>query len=279
MKDSSDESDDSVPARHGEESVFGVAASLKRMELSLLPPPISLQEQTFSSRKEMERSFSNFAATQGYVIVCKTSKKKRGRYVVCYQCDRGGKPKNRIGLTEETRKRVARSKCNDCPFRPIGKEHEAHWDFKVQNVKHNHDPSTHQSAHPVHLRLRPDISEIVVSLYESGVTPRNIQSHVKKGWDGVDIPVKTIHNRCQKAIQTKLDGRTPMDALIRTFRDLNVTVETKIDAQHQVTHLFWSPHPQCANLARIYNNVILVDATYKTNGSRLPLLHVVGCTA
>ncbi|KAI9913938.1 hypothetical protein PsorP6_006020 [Peronosclerospora sorghi] len=29
MKDSSDESDDNVPATHGEESVFGVAASLK----------------------------------------------------------------------------------------------------------------------------------------------------------------------------------------------------------------------------------------------------------
>ncbi|KAI9905486.1 hypothetical protein PsorP6_014405 [Peronosclerospora sorghi] len=30
MKDSSDESDDNVPATHGEESVFGVAASLKQ---------------------------------------------------------------------------------------------------------------------------------------------------------------------------------------------------------------------------------------------------------
>ncbi|KAI9913896.1 hypothetical protein PsorP6_006791 [Peronosclerospora sorghi] len=153
------------------------------MELSLLPPPISLQEQTFSSRKDMERALNNFAVTQGYGI-----------------------------------------------------EHEAHWDFKVQNAKHNHDPSTHPSAHPVHLRLRPDISEIVVNLYESGFTHRNIQSHVRKGCDGVDIPAKTIHNRCQKTIQKILDGRTPMDALIRTFRDLNVTVETKNDAQHQVVY-------------------------------------------
>ncbi|KAI9918676.1 hypothetical protein PsorP6_012131 [Peronosclerospora sorghi] len=30
MKDSSDESDDNVPEKHGEESVFGVAASIKR---------------------------------------------------------------------------------------------------------------------------------------------------------------------------------------------------------------------------------------------------------
>ncbi|KAI9913702.1 hypothetical protein PsorP6_006731 [Peronosclerospora sorghi] len=95
MKDSSDESDDNVPATH--ESVNGntmedpsndniletkgeLAANkdvpaTHGMELSLLPPPISLQEQTFSSRKEMERAFNNFAATQGYGIVCKLQKR------------------------------------------------------------------------------------------------------------------------------------------------------------------------------------------------------------
>lgn len=227
----------------------------------------------------MERAFNDFAAVQGYGIVCKSSSKQRnGRSLVYYQCDRGGKIRNRLGLSNETRKRVARSKCIDCPFQLIGKEYEGYWDFKVQNAKHNHDPSTHSSAHPVHLRLRSDISKTVVDLYESGVQPRNIQSHVRKVCDGVDIPARTIYNRCQQASRAKLDGRTTMDALVRIFRDLDVTVETKVDAQHQVSHLFWA-HPHCADLGRLYNNVLLVDATYKTNGPRLPLLHIVGCTA
>ncbi|KAI9907007.1 hypothetical protein PsorP6_002778 [Peronosclerospora sorghi] len=191
------------------------AATLGTEPSDLLQPPISLQNQTFACRKEIETAFNNFAATQGYGIVCNTSNKQRnGKYLVYYQCDREGRPRNRLGLTAKTRRRVSRSKRNDCPFRVIGKEYETYWNFEVRNTEHNHDPSTHPSAHPVHLRLRPDISKTVVDLYESGVRPRNIQSHVRKVCDGVYIPAKAIYNRCQQATQAKLDVRTSMDVLL-----------------------------------------------------------------
>ena len=65
-----------------------------------------------------------------------------------------------------------------------------------------------------------------------------------------------------------------------SYENNNAPYYAKFDAEQHLTHLFiMSPSAReitaCFRLSRVF----LVDATYKTNRLRLPLLHIVGVTA
>ncbi|KAI9908569.1 hypothetical protein PsorP6_003595 [Peronosclerospora sorghi] len=80
------------------------------------------------------------------------------------------------------------------------------------------------------------------------------------------VCLKKIQNIWQRAQYENLEGRMPMDTLL--------TVD---DAGH-ASHLFFA-YASSLKLALQQPQVLVVDATYKTNAMRLPLLHFVGCSS
>ena len=85
---------------------------------TFLQLPKELAGVEFGSREAMEEALHEFAATQGYDYVTKSSYRQRnGKSTIFYECDRGGSYRNRLGLTEERRKRKISTALVNCPFR------------------------------------------------------------------------------------------------------------------------------------------------------------------
>lgn len=79
-------------------------------------------------------------------------------------------------------------------------------------------PSTPTSAHPAHLRLEREVEKKIVGFYVAGVPARIIQPCLRND-RGYVLPKKIV-NVGQAATLNPLDGRTPMDALVKNFRTL-----------------------------------------------------------
>lgn len=96
--------------------------------------------------------------------------------------------------------------------------------------------------------------------------------------------VTDIYNERQLYKQEKLGGLTPVQALLRDLEVFNETkncdnekyvIEYTLDSDNRVDFLFFS-HPLSLAMLRKNYEVLLIDATYKTNKYRMPLLHVSG---
>ena len=69
-----------------------------------------------------------------------------------------------------------------------------------------------------------------------------------------------------------------MEALMCILKDSNWSYNFKLNASRKLLNLFFA-HPVSIHLAWINHHVALLDATYKTNRYKLPLLHVIGQAA
>nr|CCA17431.1 predicted protein putative [Albugo laibachii Nc14] len=182
---------------------------------------------------------NEFAATQGYGIVTKSSYKQRnGKSTVFYKYDRGGSYRNRLGLYEETRKGKTSTALVNCPFILKAKQDNFHWTFSLIKEDHNHMPSTSTSADPVHLRLVKEMEETIVGWYDAGIPTRSIQTCLRKDHQLI-LPKIKLKNVRQASSYKSLDGRTPMNVLAKEFRGLEFDVETIVnDYDGCISHLF-----------------------------------------
>ena len=76
----------------------------------------------------------------------------------------------------------------------------------------------------------------------------------------------------------ELNGKSPVEVLVKAFRDEAYEIELVLDDCGRVTHCLFT-HPAMVELMRLNHDVLGLDSTYKTNKYRLLLLHVVGFTA
>jgi hypothetical protein len=94
-------------------------------------------ETIFSSREELKNYLCIWSMQQGYVLSIGGSKKDLNFNLIC---DQGGRDRNILSLTKDSRKRLKGSKKTDCKFSIKGVKHKDGWTFWVQNRTHNHPP-------------------------------------------------------------------------------------------------------------------------------------------
>ncbi|KAI9918440.1 hypothetical protein PsorP6_011325 [Peronosclerospora sorghi] len=97
----------------------------------------------------MVNELNAFAAKEGYAIVTKSSYTQRnGCHVVHLKCDRGGRYRNRLNLTEEKRRCQTWSVLSGCPFLLVAKEDENRlWKIKgYTNANVQSMPNTDHSS-------------------------------------------------------------------------------------------------------------------------------------
>jgi hypothetical protein len=75
-----------------------------------------------------------------------------------------------------------------------------------------------------------------------------------------------------------MDQRPAIRVLLDEIRNTGQSVAYLVDANDEVTHLFWA-HPKSIKLAQRFTHSLVMDSTYKTNRFRMPMLHVVGMTS
>ena len=142
-----------------------------------LPP-----EGHFESQQALFESINTWAKPRGYAFTTQRSARERNGFLrVYYACDRSRRLPSFDDLREGKRKTTTRM--TNCPFSIIARESREGWTLKhrpeVRFAIHNHKPSQHPSAHPVHRQLSRGTTQLA-TLSNAGLAPKEIQTVVQQ---------------------------------------------------------------------------------------------------
>ncbi|POV96651.1 hypothetical protein PSHT_15033 [Puccinia striiformis] len=239
------------------------------------PPPVSV---TFVSKDALFAFCQNWAKVRGYAVATGHSARGKNVYI---QCDRSGEYR---GVVPSISGRNTSTMKVECPFLLYGatstsqKVTNKSWRLEIRHGDHNHEPSPVASAHAAHRLLQPGQLKEVGRLRKSNLKPAQILLQLRTADPNTLATNRTISNALQKQRREELDGKTPIEALLCILKETNWSWDAKYTATGAVQNLFFA-HPRSIHLAQIYHHVALLDATYKTNSSKIPLLHIIGQTA
>ncbi|XP_038695512.1 uncharacterized protein LOC119992795 [Tripterygium wilfordii] len=168
----------------------------------------------------------------------------------------------------------------DCPFRLKGlKLHGAHdWMVRVLCEMHNHATASYMEGHPYTDRLSDFEFEIMVDMSSNRVKPRDILVSLKKR-DANNAPtIKTIYNTRQKFRTSDKAGKSHIQSLMSFLHKHRYILYYRTDDITNELHDLFFAHPGSLELLIAFSHVLLMDATFKTNRFRMPLLEIVGVT-
>ena len=148
-----------------------------------LPP-----ECDYESREALFSAINAWAAPRGYAFTTGKSKVlSSGKWKVIYACDRSCKPPN--ALKERQRKTTTRG--TGCLFSVLATESldKSIWSIRHRSDKcfslHNHAPSQHPSAHPLHCQLSKEDIAKLFSLLNAGIAPKEIRTFFRQNSDSL----------------------------------------------------------------------------------------------
>ena len=236
-----------------------------------LPP-----QQNYGSKEALFTSINAWAMARGYAFISRRStKEKNGKYTITYACDRSCLPPSK---NDQQRKTTSRG--TGCPFSIIGKEaFDGSWTLKHRPNQefslHNHEPSQHPSAHPVHRQLSGDTSHLG-SLSKAGIAPKEIQTIMRQG--GSLATRQDIYNQIADVRRDAYQGQSSIHALANQLDSEGFWSRVQYDADGRVTAVLFA-HPDSLGYLKAYPEVLLLDCTYKTNKYGMPLLDMIGIDA
>jgi hypothetical protein len=143
-----------------------------------LPP-----EQNYTSRDALFSAINEWAASRGYAFVTgRSTLEKSGKLTVTYVCDRSCRPPT----AAKSRQRKTTTRGTGCQFSVLAKESrdKSSWSLRhrldARFSIHNHAPSLHPSAHPVHRKLPEEDQLTLERLANAGVAPKNIRTYLRQ---------------------------------------------------------------------------------------------------
>ena len=166
----------------------------------------------------------------------------------------------------------------NCPFSILAKESSEGWILKhrfgQQFSSHNHEPSLHASAHPVHRQLShtPQLE----ALSNAGLAPKEVQTLVRQS--GSLATRQDIYNRIAEVRRDSRQGQSPIHALANQLEQEGFWSRIQFASDNHVTAVLFA-HPDSLTYLRAYPEILLLDCTYKTNKYGMPLLDMIGVDA
>ncbi|KAK9332931.1 hypothetical protein V1520DRAFT_360320 [Lipomyces starkeyi] len=99
-----------------------------------------------------------------------------------------------------------------------------------------------------------------------------VSSHWKSGLkETMGSPVRDVYNRTYDNFR---ENKSPSARFIETLRDEDYIYSVKLCTDSTLAALFFC-NPDDVQRARLYGQTVIIDATYKTNKFRLPLVNFV----
>ena len=243
--------------------------------MPLEPPP---NDELYCSLAEAATALQEHTAEQGYAVsVTRSKQDKNGEtYKRVFACSHGGVP------TEHTNPRRIRTSTRriGCEFKCyiLNSKKDGGWIIRVTESEHNHEHSD-PSAYPQHrlAQLTDARMRTIRRAIEVGSLPRQILTQLHAEDPSIDLGSRDIYNAIAAIRRQTLGQRTPIQALIAYLRDGDWCMSFTLNAQRQVTHLFYI-NKHCEDLLKANPQVLMMDCTYKTNRYRLPLMIISGVT-
>jgi MULE transposase domain len=160
-----------------------------------------------------------------------------------------------------------------CPFRLNGrKQRDEKWKLNLTNLHHNHERP--QSLVGIANARRDSNSqqEEIIRLSEANVRPRQI---VRLLDENNLLIRKDIYNLVSSDKRRKLGERTVLEYLLENLVQTNSYHRHFVSATGELSGLFFA-FEEAITLGKRFKTTFVVDATYKTNRFKLPLLHFIG---
>ena len=240
-----------------------------------LPP-----ENTYESRAALVTAINEWAYTRGYAFVTKRStKEKSGKLTVVYACDRSC----REYASGMARQRKTTTRSSNCPFSVLAKESRDGdtWTLQYrpdrQFGQHNHEPSLHPSAHPIHRALDTEAKTRLSSLSNAGVPPKEIRTYIRQNTSSIATQ-QDIYNRIADSRREMCEGQSTINALANQLDREGFWSRLQLDSDNRVKAVLFA-HPESLNYLQAYPDVLILDCTYKTNKYGMPLLDMIGVDA
>jgi FAR1 DNA-binding domain len=235
----------------------------------IFTPPIKMFSTTpdFPDRKALIDFVSEQLKIDGYC--CSIARSRVDK--VWLKCDRGGLNKS---VAQE---RISSSRRIGCPFSIVARLFKSEGRWKIVKVlnEHNHDPSLNLIGHSIARRLKPEEAELVRSMGSSGVSASEIRTALRQQFGNNLTSREDIRNEFKRMRKEDLAGRTPILALYENLVDGPYQFAIDLGTDGSVERLIFC-HNRSITLYKRWNSVILMDATYKTNRFRMPLLNIIG---
>ena len=244
------------------------------------PTPVPLMphpEQIFDTVEELIAFANKWALEHGFAVSTKNSHKDRDIYL---KCDLGGQ---NVQKSDTSSSRSSRR--IEYPYllygRILKRKVPHQWHLSVKNSEHNHEPTEDIQGHVMHRRMGGENHDKVASMLLAGIAPRQILTSLKQEDPNFLSNSQDIYNFKKKIAKQTKQGKSSMEYVLEylsTSREDYISNKL-ISSDGNLVALFFA-HPQSVRLARKYNNLCLLDCTYKTNSYNFPLLHIVGmaCT-
>ena len=167
----------------------------------------------------------------------------------------------------------------NCPFSILAKESSEGWTLKHRPdqrfATHNHEPSQHPVAHPVHRQLSQGTSQLA-NFSNSGLAPKEIQTLVRQ--NGSLATRQDVYNRIAEVRRDACEGKSPIHAFANQLEEEGFWSRIQFAPDGHVTAVFFA-HPESLVYLQAYPEVLLIDCTYKTNKHGMPLLDMIGVDA
>ena len=237
-----------------------------------LPP-----EGFFETREALFESINAYAKPRGYAFTTQRSiRAPSGFSRVFFACDRS---RRLPSSPDQDRQRKTTTRMTNCPFSVLARESSEGWTLKHRQdhrfATHNHEPSLHPAAHPVHRQLSGGISQLPV-LSDAGLAPKEIQTVVRQS--GSLATRQDIYNRIAEVRRDSRQGQSPIHALANQLEEEGFWSRIQYGPDRHVTAVLFA-HPDSLVYLRAYPEVLLLDCTYKTNKYGMPLLDMIGVDA
>lgn len=240
-----------------------------------LPP-----EREYDSRDAVRKALNDWAASRGYAFVTgRSHTEKSGRISVTYTCDRACQPPS----PSDVRKRQTSTRGTGCQFSVLAKQSldKTIWAVKHRPdsrfAVHNHKPSWHQSAHPVHRELSVTDKATVGNLANAGVTAKDIRTYMRQHSDTIATQ-QDIYNRIAESKRELCEGQSTMQAFANQLDEQGFWNRMQLDEGGRVTAVLFA-HPESLAYLTAYPDLLFLDCTYKTNKYGMPLLDIIGVDA
>lgn len=249
-------------------------------------PPTAEYEDEGSARAAIQR----FISKRGYGVMTQGSKRDaNGLRIVRFSCDRGGKS-GAPTTTESKGKRITATRRCGCPFvfklRRIqdGSLSEySEYSYRVEEalLPHNHEPSRSLGSHPSKRRvgMTPEMRQIIRAAFERGCRAGEVFQEVRQRYPDCLIYDRDIYNVRRDLRKKRLAGRTPTQVVMELLseREVWTSAYETVRGEYNIYRLFFS-YKGIQKLLIESPEVLIVDATYKTNVYGIPLINIVGTT-
>lgn len=119
--------------------------------------------------------------------------------------------------------------------------------------------------------------EQIRDLTKVGLDPKHIHASILQRDPQTTITQMDVYNQRYYNRREYLQGRTPLEALVDELKSNDEWVVKWKEIDGRLQSLFFASQNQ-VELMRSYPDLVLIDATYKSNRYKMPLVHFGGVT-